>query len=289
MAGLTLIDKSKLEDLFNMDSGYVLDFNDATFAIFFNGMNINIDDPKYTIHQASQSKAKRLRGFWEIEDNFKVGEALEKLIEYAEYLKDKTEIGLTEKDNKLIADCRNIANMLTGKAVRKDTSMSSTSDFLAINFSEIDLPRLPIESQLQPVIKGRLDEAKICLENDANLAVIFMAGSILEGALLGAAQKYPQQFNMSSACPKDSKTGKVKQFNEWTLSQFITVGRDINLLGEDVQKFSHALRDFRNYIHPYAQMATGFRPDKNTAEICLQVLKAALSDLIQNKPDERKN
>ena len=47
----------------------------------------------------------------------------------------------------------------------------------------------------------------------------------------------------------------------------------------DVKKFSHELRDFRNYIHPYEQLASKFTPDKHTAEICLQVLKAAIADL----------
>ena len=50
---------------------------------------------------------------------------------------------------------------------------------------------------------------------------------------------------------------------------------------EDVKKFSHALRDFRNYIHPYQQMSIGFQPDEHTARICFQVLKAALYQIEQ--------
>jgi hypothetical protein len=34
--------------------------------------------------------------------------------------------------------------------------------------------------------------------------------------------------------------GKLKQFQDWTLSDFINVARDLNLVGEDVKKFSHA-------------------------------------------------
>ena len=54
---------------------------------------------------------------------------------------------------------------------------------------------------------------------------------------------------------------------------------DIQLLKPDEKKFSHGLRDFRNYIHPYEQMDSGFTPDKYTAELCFQVLKAALASL----------
>ena len=100
---------------------------------------------------------------------------------------------------------------------------------------------------------------------------------MLEAVLLGAAQREPQKFNQSPASPKQN--GKVKQFHEWTLSEFINVAYDIGLLKPDVQKFSHGLRDFRNYIHPYQQMASAFKPDEHTAKVCFQVLKAALADM----------
>ena len=48
------------------------------------------------------------------------------------------------------------------------------------------------------------------------------------------------------------------------------------ILKEDVKQFSYVLRNFRNYIHPYQQMMTQFSPDKHTALICFQVLKAAI-------------
>ena len=92
------------------------------------------------------------------------------------------------------------------------------------------------------------------------------------------ASANPQQFNQASNCPRD-KLGAVKKFHEWTLAQFIDVAWELEYIGLDVKKFSHALRDFRNYIHPYAQMSSGFSPDNHTAEICLQVLKAAIVSL----------
>jgi hypothetical protein len=57
------------------------------------------------------------------------------------------------------------------------------------------------------------------------------------------------------------------------------VACEIDILKPDVQKFSHGLRDFRNYIHPYEQMRSGFTPDEHTAKLCFQVLKAALASV----------
>lgn len=69
----------------------------------------------------------------------------------------------------------------------------------------------------------------------------------------------------------------------WSLSQLIDVACDIGIIELDVKKFSHVLRDFRNYIHPYEQMASKFNPNDQTAEICFHVLKAALADLSETR------
>ena len=112
----------------------------------------------------------------------------------------------------------------------------------------------------------------------APLASIFLCGSILEGLLLSAACTTPKEVNQASASPKDD-AGKVKQFQYWKLSEFIDVAWEVGCLTLDVKKFSHVMRDFRNYIHPYQQMSSRFNPDKHTGKICLQVLRAAIACL----------
>jgi hypothetical protein len=105
-----------------------------------------------------------------------------------------------------------------------------------------------------------------------------MCGSVLEGLLLGVALADPKRFNQAASAPTDN-AGKVKQFPEWSLAQFIDVSCELGFLKLDVKKFSHALRDFRNFIHPYQQLSSRFEPDRHTAEICIQVLKAAIASL----------
>ncbi|MBN1180886.1 MAG: hypothetical protein JXB49_01275 [Bacteroidales bacterium] len=156
-------------------------------------------------------------------------------------------------------------------------------DFLNKEFSEISLEKIGLDGIITETLKSRFEEIKKCLSANAPLSVIFLGGSTLEGILLGIALKHPQEFNKSEASPKD-KNGKVKQFPDWTLSNYIDVAYDLGFLLEDVKKFSHSLRDFRNYIHPYAQVSSGFSPDKHTAAICWQVLKAAIYQLSKNNP-----
>lgn len=155
-------------------------------------------------------------------------------------------------------------------------------EFLKRELSEISLERIGLDGMVTETLKLRFEEIKKCLTAEAPLSVLFLAGSTLEGILLGIALKHPKEFNQSKSSPKD-KEGKVKQFQDWTLSNYIDVAYDVGLLMEDVRKFSHSLRDFRNYIHPYEQVSSGFNPDKHTATICWQVLRAAIYQLTENK------
>ena len=155
-------------------------------------------------------------------------------------------------------------------------------EFLKREFQEISLESIGLDVTVTEILKMRVTEIEKCLSVDAPLSVIFLSGSTLEGVLLGVAIKYPKEFNQSKSTPKD-KDGSVKQYPFWTLSNFIDVAYEVGLLAEDVKKYSHSLRDFRNYIHPYQQMNTRFNPDKHTAKISWQVLRAALFQLSNNK------
>lgn len=65
MADLTYTEKNRLETLFGMGSGYVLDFSNRTFQEFvYDAVSRDIDDPKY--NYASCSKANRIRQFREV-------------------------------------------------------------------------------------------------------------------------------------------------------------------------------------------------------------------------------
>lgn len=277
MSSLKTLDKEPFESLFGMGSGYVLDFTNRTFAEFFaETVGIDIYDSKYD--RNGDSKAKRLRAFWELESDPLVGKVLGELLEYWAYkTPEASPAEVTRADR-----CRSIVARLLGRQV---TQKESENQFLDRDLSGVSLSAVKMAPSLLPVLQGRFEEAKRCLQADAPLATIFLCGSVLEGLLLGVACTNPQQFNQAPNSPKD-KAGKVKPLPEWTLAQFIDVACELGHLKLDVKKFSHALRDFRNYIHPYQQLSSRFAPDRHTAQICLQVLKAGIASLSGQRTTE---
>lgn len=164
----------------------------------------------------------------------------------------------------------------------EDTNSKASTvedDFLRKEFDEIELNTLNLDNSLTEALNLRLLEIKKCLIAEAPLSVIFLCGSTLEGLLSGMANKNIRIYNTASSAPK--KDGRVKSHNEWTLSNLIDVSCEVGYIKEDVKKFSHSLRDFRNYIHPNEQVKNRFNPDHHTSEISWQVLKVAIHQISQ--------
>ena len=161
------------------------------------------------------------------------------------------------------------------------SSQQKENEFLSRDFADLRFDGMGLEPAVQIVIEQRVKEIENCFAANSPLAVILLVGSSLEGILLGVAQQFPRQFNSASAAPKD-KTGTTRAFQEWALNGFIDVARELGLIEHDTQRFSHVLKDFRNYIHPFQQLASEFSPRDHTAKICLQVFKAASQDLRKN-------
>lgn len=272
MSSLTDVDKRYLEKLFEMGSGFVLDFSDASYGEFFRRHGIDIHGPKYQTY--GTSKAKKLRAFWEQEPDGIVGKVLSEMMDSYEA---DGELNGREINAPVLQKGRNIVQRLAGKVASR-AEPASEDAFLDREFSIPNIGKLPIDSPVVPIIEARLKEARTALKAGASLSVVFLCGSVLEAVLLGAAQKDPARFN-AAKCSPVSDNGNVRKFHEWSLAQFIDVACEIGLLKPDVKKFGHGLRDFRNYIHPYEQMTSGFAPDEHTAKVCFQVLKAALASV----------
>jgi hypothetical protein len=72
-----------VEDALGMGSGYVLNFSDRTFSVFFDqDFGIDIDDDRY--RDCGASKANRLRRFFALESDAIVSKVLRRLWKYRE-------------------------------------------------------------------------------------------------------------------------------------------------------------------------------------------------------------
>jgi Abortive infection C-terminus len=122
MSDLTSSEKRKLERLFGMGSGYVLDFSNRTFSEFVEeSTRRDIYDARY--EYGSGSKANRLRGFWSAEGNNLVGKLVGDLIEYGR------DTDAFKNDGTLPDDCMKIvARLQQASPVADLDALSATAD-----------------------------------------------------------------------------------------------------------------------------------------------------------------
>jgi hypothetical protein len=271
---LTPVEKRSFESLFGMGTGYVMDFTNQSFAqLFRDVVGLEIYDDCYALH--GTSKAQRLRGFWELEDDATVAKVLSTMIDIWKADNDaqpqpKSEIGYNE--------CKKIVNRLMGGQLAVDIKI----ELEAFGLQKIKFASLGLDPKLTAILEQRIADATVSLKYGLSLSVIILCGSVLEGTLLAIATQHNKDFFQSAGSPKD-KQGKPKTLREWNLAQLIDASCAIGLLGTDVRKTCHALRDFRNYIHPWEQLTSGFNPDADTASMCMKVLEMAIHDIAEKK------
>ncbi len=174
---------------------------------------------------------------------------------------------------------RSAGIQLDAEELAKDEPARDEKAFLEQRFpEELRVEELALDAVITGFLQARINEVQACPRDKVALGTIILLGSTLEGLLLAVALQHPNAFMSSSVAPK-GHSGKTKKLHEWTFSELIIVARNLDLLDVDVEKFSHGLRDFRNYIHPYQQMSENFSPDQHTVDICWQVFRAAYNQL----------
>ena len=253
-----------------MGSGYVLDFTNHSFQ---EAMKDFCDVDIYSDHYADlgDSKGKRLRCFFSKSSKEQLARVIQGLLDYAQTFIESRDVSKEPSIEKII-------NRLGGKPVADEETQEN---FLDKEFPKVDLSPLPIESSFIDIMQARWQEVASCERSGAYLSAVIMTGSLLEAILLGVASSNPREFNQSKSSPKD-ENGNPKKFPQWNLASLIEVAYETNWIDLDVKKHSHALRDFRNYIHPYQQKASGFHPTKETVAITMQVFRAAVAQIKRN-------
>lgn len=128
MSDLTPIEKRKLERLFGMGSGYVLNFSNRTFEEFIlDSVGLSINDAKY--QYGSGSKANLLRGFWNVESNPIVSKLINDLIDHGQ------REGLVD-DTQQVDECRKIVERIAQINPQLDFSIL-TSKLGVLNFDTV--------------------------------------------------------------------------------------------------------------------------------------------------------
>ncbi len=227
MSNIRPIDMMFLDDIFEMSSGYVLNFSDRTFAQFFaEELNIDINDSVYA--QTGNSKGKRFRSFLQIVDKQTVVKTLKALWEYREALRQRSNQADTIKN----AHGRflELINLLEGKA----SNVSFSGKAPAPAFDRPKLAQLKEKlfslSQLTPQARGYAFESFLKEFFDTyGLAAqepFRLRGEQIDGSFLLANEIYlleaKWQNQVTGVADLHTFHGKIEQKAAWTRGLFVS-------------------------------------------------------------------
>lgn len=128
------------------------------------------------------------------------------------------------------------------------------------------------EPRMAALLQRRLDEARTCFSNGAHVAAIIMLGSLLEGVLLTVIE----ERNVSLLNNKDP--------NHIGLKVLIDICHKAGWIDVDMERFSHSVCRYRNFVHPRREFREAHTPDRDTLTVSWYVLNGALNDLAASQP-----
>ena len=227
MTNIRSIDMMLLEDLFEMQSGYVLNFSDRTFTQFFaDELNIDVDDPTYA--RNGGSKGKRLRCLLQTVDKPNAIRVIRSLWDYREAL--QLRLGQEEKVPNANGRFLELINRLAGQP--QNQSIETTKPIPAFDrpiFTQLKLELVSI-SNLDAQTRGYAFEKFLKQLFDAyGLAAqdpFRLRGEQIDGSFQFANETYlveaKWQAQPTGVADLHIFHGKIEQKAAWTRGLFVS-------------------------------------------------------------------
>ena len=146
-----------------------------------------------------------------------------------------------------------VRDFLSGAYSPDDNRHSGRKDvgkLTVIALRNIDLSFVR-EDSLRTVLDDYYSQATKAFTAKAYIGALVACGSVAEGLLTWALTLRESDALSSGKAPKDSNTRQAKPIETWSPAQLITVAIGLKLIGRTAEGAAWALKDFRNFMHPY--------------------------------------
>ncbi|GAA1994761.1 hypothetical protein [Amycolatopsis minnesotensis] len=142
------------------------------------------------------------------------------------------------------------------------------------------------DTNLVPLLNQRVQEIATCRRTGCHLAAVILAGSLLEGVLLDAAEnRVIPDTVFDEPAAKEQRIRKPKDVSNWTLHALAYIAHRLSWIDSDVAEVIGALRKFRNLVHANQQrQIIGDVPDEDTLNMYWPIVVGAINDLGRTKP-----
>ena len=145
-----------------------------------------------------------------------------------------------------------------------------------------------VSGKLKPILTRDYRDAEFCYKNKRWKPAIVLYGSILEAILTYLLKKQKRvdlvkvRNNInSSRSPNQRRI--PRNLNRYSFSDMIDVAEGLGIITSELGK-ADWIREYRNLIHPAAELRENIKPDENRASISRNLLDMVLKDIIKGTP-----
>ncbi|MGW2659971.1 hypothetical protein ACWCW7_03340 [Nocardia tengchongensis] len=146
------------------------------------------------------------------------------------------------------------------------------------------------DPQTVEVLMGRIDETRVCVSGGAYRMATIGIGTFIEGLLLAVLLERDEDLR-ENGFPEvrrrihpDKRGPKRTSADRASMELLIETAFVKQWVQLDAIEFVHAIRDFRNFIHPRKEITEQPRFDADTVMLCWGPVHALMNDLEQNLP-----
>ena len=119
-------------------------------------------------------------------------------------------------------------------------------------------------------------EAQAVHQVQAWKSCVILCGGVLEGMLLDALA---QDQSRREAEFQRIYQRRAEALDRWDLIELATVANKMGILRKGIEHVGHALREFRNLIHPGKQIREKVKLSEEEAQIAIDVVKVYMRDM----------
>lgn len=124
--------------------------------------------------------------------------------------------------------------------------------------------------KLKEIIARDLYEAQLCFGSSSK-GVIVLCGGAIEALLIHELNKGQRKVKAVREFRREYPriTTNLNNVKSWKFEQIIKISGKVGLIDKGLVNIFNAIRNFRNFIHPYREIASKSSPDDNLASMAM--------------------
>ncbi|MCA1229565.1 hypothetical protein [Saccharopolyspora sp. 6M] len=174
-----------------------------------------------------------------------------------------------------------VISLVDGRPVLGEVGADGAAHYSAPENLAARLPLLIADATAVDRLLNRAREAELCEQAGAHTMAIIGIGSFVEGLLYSLFMERDEKIREEGFI---GTTGRKFKPDKAGLQIMLDTAHERDWVQSDAKNFADHVVEFRNFVHPAAELRGGVTLDDDTVMMCWAPVRALLNDLEEHLP-----